>query len=34
VCRRFSMPTLVGWSLLLGLLLGFGTDWILVAAGA
>jgi ZIP family zinc transporter len=34
VCRRFSMPTLVGWSLLLGLLLGFGTDWVLVAAGA
>jgi len=34
VCRRFEMPTLVGWSLLVGLLLGFGTDWILVAAGA
>ena len=34
VCRRFSMPKLVGWSLLLGLLLGFGTDWVLVAAGA
>ena len=34
VCRRFSMPTLVAWSLLLGLLLGFGTDWILVGAGA
>jgi ZIP family zinc transporter len=34
VCRRFAMPTLVGWSLLVGLLLGFGTDWILVAAGA
>jgi len=34
VCRRFSMPTLVAWSLLLGLLLGFGTDWVLVAAGA
>jgi len=34
VCRRFALPTLVGWSLLLGLLLGFGTDWILVAAGA
>ena len=34
VCRRFSLPTLVGWSLFLGLLLGFGTDWILVAAGA
>jgi ZIP family zinc transporter len=34
VCRRFAMPTLVGWSLLGGLLLGFGTDWVLVAAGA
>jgi ZIP family zinc transporter len=34
VCRRFSMPTLVAWSLLLGLLLGFGTDWVLVGAGA
>ncbi len=34
VCRRFALPTLVGWSLLLGLLLGFGTDWVLVAAGA
>ena len=34
VCRRFAMPRLVGWSLLAGLLLGFGTDWVLVAAGA
>ena len=34
VCRRFAMPKLVAWMLLLGLLLGFGTDWILVAAGA
>ena len=34
VCRRYEMPRLVGWSLLLGLLLGFGTDWVLVAAGA
>ncbi len=34
VCRRFALPRLVGWMLLLGLLLGFGTDWILVAAGA
>src|SRR4051794_38483816 len=34
VCRRYSMPTVVAWSLLLGLLLGFGTDWVLVAAGA
>jgi ZIP family zinc transporter len=34
VCRRYTMPTLVGWSLLLGLLLGFGTDFVLTAAGA
>jgi zinc transporter, ZIP family len=34
VCKRFAMPTLVGWMLLVGLLLGFGTDWVLVAAGA
>src|SRR3954465_3167244 len=34
VCRRYAMPTVVAWSLLLGLLLGFGTDWVLVAAGA
>jgi len=34
VCRRFSMPTLVAWMLLLGLLLGFGTDFVLTAAGA
>ncbi len=34
VCKRFAMPKLVAWMLLLGLLLGFGTDWVLVAAGA
>jgi ZIP family zinc transporter len=34
VCRRQAMPVLVGWMLLFGLLLGFGTDWVLVAAGA
>ncbi|MGH3001240.1 MAG: ZIP family metal transporter [Gaiellaceae bacterium] len=34
VCRRFALPQLVGWMLLVGLLLGFGTDWVLVAAGA
>jgi zinc transporter, ZIP family len=34
VCRRYTMPTLVAWMLLVGLLLGFGTDWVLVAAGA
>ena len=34
VCKRYGMPRLVSWMLLLGLLLGFGTDWVLVAAGA
>jgi zinc transporter, ZIP family len=34
VCRRHAMPRLVGWMLLGGLVLGFGTDWVLVAAGA
>ena len=34
VCRRYEMPKLSGWTLLFGLLLGFGTDWVLVAAGA
>jgi zinc transporter, ZIP family len=34
VCRRAALPRVVGWMLLLGLLLGFGTDWVLVAAGA
>src|SRR5262249_53528253 len=34
VCRRYSMPVLVGWMLLLGLALGFGTDFLLGALGA
>jgi|SRR3954449_2499800 ZIP family zinc transporter len=34
VCRRAALPRLIGWMLLLGLFLGFATDWILVAAGA
>ena len=34
VNRKFQLPVLVTWMLLLGLLLGFGTDWVLVAAGA
>jgi zinc transporter, ZIP family len=34
VCKRFQRTTLVWWMLLLGMLLGFGTDWVLVAAGA
>ena len=34
VCRRAALPRVVGWMLLVGLVLGFGTDWVLVAAGA
>src|SRR5436190_6425160 len=34
VCRRFSMPTLVTWTILLGIVLGFGTDFVLSAVGA
>jgi zinc transporter, ZIP family len=34
VCRRFSMPTLVTWMILAGIVLGFATDFILKAAGA
>jgi ZIP family zinc transporter len=34
VCRRFSMPIIVTWMILLGIALGFATDWVLVAAGA
>jgi ZIP family zinc transporter len=34
VCKRFQRTTLVWWMLLVGMMLGFGTDWVLVAAGA
>ncbi|HEY1554669.1 MAG TPA: hypothetical protein VGF94_07510 [Kofleriaceae bacterium] len=34
VCRRYSTPVLVAWMILLGLVLGFGTDFVLTAAGA
>src|SRR3954447_633561 len=33
VCRLFSTKTITAWGLLLGLTLGFATDFILVAAG-
>jgi ZIP family zinc transporter len=33
VCKRFAMPILVAWMMLLGLVLGFGTDFVLTAAG-
>jgi ZIP family zinc transporter len=34
VCRTLCSKTLMTWGILLGLFLGFGTDFILVAAGA
>jgi ZIP family zinc transporter len=34
VCRRYSMPTLVTWMILLGVAVGFATDFVLEAAGA
>ncbi|HZO95900.1 MAG TPA: ZIP family metal transporter [Gaiellaceae bacterium] len=33
VCRRYGMPTLVTWMILLGIALGFGTDFVLEAVG-
>jgi ZIP family zinc transporter len=33
VCRLFSSKTVTAWGLLLGLTLGFATDFVLVAAG-
>jgi len=34
VCRRAGSKSLVAWGLILGLMLGFATDFVLVAAGA
>jgi ZIP family zinc transporter len=34
VCSRLGHKTMVAWGLALGLLLGFATDFVLVAAGA
>ena len=34
VCRSFGSRTMVAWGLTVGLLLGFATDFVLVAAGA
>ena len=34
VNRKFGFPILVSWMLLLGLALGFGTDFVLEAVGA
>jgi len=33
VCRRYAMPVLVSWMILLGIVLGFATDFVLSAAG-
>lgn len=33
VCRRFGTKTVVAWGILAGLILGFGTDFIIDAAG-
>ena len=33
VCRRYSMPVLETWMILLGIFLGFATDFVLEAAG-
>ena len=34
VCRRAGRKRLVAWGIVLGLTLGFATDFVLVAAGA
>lgn len=34
VARRFSLPMVTGVALTLGLLVAFGTDFLLTAAGA
>jgi ZIP family zinc transporter len=34
VCRRYTMPVVVAWWVLAGVVLGFVTDFVLVAAGA
>jgi ZIP family zinc transporter len=34
VCRRYTMPTVVAWWILAGIVVGFATDFVLVAAGA
>jgi ZIP family zinc transporter len=33
-CRRYGMPVLVTWMILLGIALGFSTDFVLSAVGA
>ena len=33
VCRRYTAPTLVAWGVFAGVVAGFATDFVLVAAG-
>jgi ZIP family zinc transporter len=33
VCRRYTLPVVVAWWILAGIVLGFATDFVLVAAG-
>jgi ZIP family zinc transporter len=33
VCRRYAMPVLVSWMILLGIVLGFATDFLLTGLG-
>jgi ZIP family zinc transporter len=33
VCRRYALPVVVAWWILAGLVVGFATDFVLVAAG-
>jgi ZIP family zinc transporter len=34
VCRRYALPVVVAWWILGGIVVGFATDFVLVAAGA
>jgi ZIP family zinc transporter len=34
VCRRYAMPVVVAWWIIAGIVLGFATDFVLVASGA
>jgi ZIP family zinc transporter len=34
VCRRYALPIVVAWWILAGIVVGFATDFVLVAAGA
>jgi ZIP family zinc transporter len=33
ICRRYALPVVVAWWILAGVLVGFATDFVLVAAG-